>query len=373
MEIVRLKDVAKQAFAEIGAYQRGEKKVIKTGRPYIDDSFPLVNGSVITISAKSGIGKSFELATLLDNVMNRDINPDAGNYVCLNVSLEMKVLSLVLRGLNKAVGKSKRKILLEGFTDEEKELANKYYKQLMDDRFFISQVPTTPNKFYNAAREFCLSHSDKDTILISADHIALFGADGGKGKNQTIEELIERTNDLKMEFPNVIFIYLSQMNSDSNSRVQEKNIQSQPRDTDLYYSQFTFQVSDYVVVITNPYKQGITEYTKVNKQRYKHLEKYFVSTDTKGRASLKTLGVLYYHLLKCREAESLYIDIFAEDLNIPNIEQYEDKEEIGQGSEEIPVFDSMKEIPQNNNTLNNIAWKNHFEEDEPSGDFKPPF
>ena len=127
------------------------------------------------------------------------------------------------------------------------------------------------------------------------------------------------------------------MNSDINSRLQEKNTQSQPRDTDLYYSQFTFQVSDYVVVIVNPYKKGITEYTKINKQRYSHLEKYFTSTDNKGRVSLKTLGVLYYHLLKCREADSLYIDIFAEDLNIPNIEQYQDNE-IDSEEDAVPVF-----------------------------------
>ncbi len=342
MNIVSLKDVAKEAFTEIGAYQKGHKKVIKTNRPYIDESFPLVNGSVITISAKSGVGKSTELANLLDNIMDVSLNPDAGNYVCLNISLEMKVLSLVLRGLNKTVGKSKKKILLESFTEEEAKLANAYYKQLMDERFFISQVPTTPSKFYTASRNFCLEHSDKETILIAADHIALFGSDAGKGKNQTIEEIIERTNDLKMEFPNVIFIYLSQMNSDSNSRIQEKNIQAQPRDTDLYYSQFTFQVSDYVVVISNPYKMGITEYTKINKQRYKHLEKYFVAEDSKGRASLKTLGVLYYHLLKCREAESLYIDIFAEDLNIPNIEMYEEKEE---ESVQEPVFGKRDEEP----------------------------
>jgi uncharacterized protein YfeS len=271
------------------------------------------------------------------------------------------------------VGKSKRKILLEGFSEDEKNLANAYYKQLMDKRYYISQVPTTPNKFYNAVHDFLSEHTDKETVFISADHIALFGSDGGKGKNQTIEELIERTNDLKMEFPNVVFIYLSQMNSDSNSRVQEKNMQSQPRDTDLYYSQFTFQVSDYVVVITNPYKQGINEYSKVNKQRYKHLEKYFVSPDSKGRASLKTLGVLYYHLLKCREAESLYIDIFAEDLNIPNIEQFEEVDTPEDDVEGIPVFGKIEEKPASNSTLNKIAWENHEFKEEDSEETPPPF
>jgi replicative DNA helicase len=354
MEILKLKKVAKKAFEEIKQYQKGEKKVIKTGRPYIDDAFPLVNGSVITIAASSGIGKSYELATILDNIMNVNLNPDAGNYISLNISLEMKVLSHVLRGLNKAVGKSKKKILLEEFTEEEKALSNAYYKQMMDDRFFISQVPTTPQKYVAACREFLTEHSDKDSVFISADHIALFGSDNGKNKNQTIEDLIEKTNELKMEFPNAVFIFLSQMNSEINSRLQEKNVQSQPRDTDLYYSQFTFQVSDYVVVIVNPYKKGINEYTKINKQRYSHLEKYFTESDNKGRVSLKTLGVLFYHLLKCREADSLYIDIFAEDLNIPNIEQYQDTDD-ETSDEAVPVFRKKEELPPPdfmNRTLN---------------------
>ena len=351
MEILKLKKVAKKAFDEIKQYQSGEKKVIKTGRPYIDEAFPLVNGSVITIAAQSGVGKSTELANILDNIMDINLNPNAGDYISLNISLEMKVLSHVLRGLNKAVGKSKKRILLEEFTEEEKSLSNAYYKQMMDERFFISQVPTTPQKYITACREFLTEHKDKASVFISADHIALFGSDGGKNKNRTIEDLIEKTNELKMEFPNAVFIFLSQMNSEINSRIQEKTVQSQPRDTDLYYSQFTFQVSDYVVVIVNPYKKGINEYTKINKLRYNHLEKYFTEEDNKGRVSLKTLGVLYYHLLKCREAESLYIDIFAEELNIPNIEQYQYTEK----EDSMPVFRKKEELPPDfsNRTLTN--------------------
>ncbi|MGB5109462.1 MAG: hypothetical protein WBO07_06755 [Formosimonas sp.] len=88
----------------------------------------------------------------------------------------------------------------------------------------------------------------------------------------------------------------------------------------MYYSQFTFQVADYVAVMISPTKMGITEYTKVNPERYQNLKKFFLEEDNKGRVSLETFGVNYVHLLKCREAQGLYLDIYAEELNIPDVE-----------------------------------------------------
>ncbi len=356
MEIIKLKTLAKQAFKEIKQFQVGDKKVIKTGRPYLDDIFPVVNGSVITISAGSGVGKSYELATVIENILDRKLNPHADRYVVLNISLEMKILSIVLRGLNKHMGKSKRQILLEEFTEEEKLLAKKYYDILQDDRQYISQVPTSPNKFLAGCRVFLEEHRDKESVIIAADHIALFGSDKGQGKQQVIEDLIEDVNILKMEFPNVIFILLSQTNSEMLKRLKEKDVMSQPQPLDLYYSSFTFQVSDYVVVIVNPYKMGINEYSKINTARYEHLSKYFTEPDNKGRVSLDTLGVLYYHLLKCREADSIYKDIFAEDLNIPDIEKLRDKKQ----PSSIPTFEIKTAMPifemeHTNTTLNKIA------------------
>lgn len=321
MEIVKYGDVAKEALIEIKRFQIGELGVVTTGRPWLDNLFPVVNGSVITIGAGSGIGKSFELARILNNILDKDLNPKSENYVTLNISLEMKVRSLLLRALNKKLGKAKKDILLEEFTDEERLLANEYFISVNDDRQFISQVPTTPNKFYQGCFDFLTQHQDKESVIIAVDHIALIGADKGEGRNQVIESFIERVNDLKMQFHNVIFILLSQTNADIIKRAKDRDNMSQPQDSDLYYSNYTFQISDYVVLIFSPLKVGINEYASLNPNRYPHLSKYFLEPDKKGRVALEVFGVLYYHLLKIREGDSGFIDIYAEDLNIPDLEE----------------------------------------------------
>lgn len=345
MEILNYKDVVFEAAKEIKTYQDGFKGVIKTGRPWLDDIFPVVNGSVITIGAGSGIGKSYELARILNTILDKDVNPRSENFVTLNVSLEMRVRSLLLRALNKKLGKSKKDILLEQFTEEETALANEYFISVNDNRQYISQVPTTPSKFYAGCKTFLSQHRDKDSVIISVDHIALIGADKGEGRNQVIEAFIERVNDLKMEFENVIFILLSQTNADIIKRAKDRDNMAQPQDSDLYYSNFCFQVSDYVVVIFSPLKVGINEYASLNPDRYSHLKKYFLEPDKKGRVALEVFGVLYYHLLKIREGDSGFIDIYAEDLNIPDLENKRKDRKINKPeapSFAPPVFDSTQ-------------------------------
>lgn len=352
MQIRKFKDVAHEALEEIRQFQSGEKRIIKTGRPYLDDIFPVVNGTVITISAPSSVGKSFELMRVMNNIMDTSLNPTATNFVSLNITLEMKTFNLVLRDLNKRLRKTKVGIVTEEFSPEELALVEEYKKYISDDRQYISQDPTTPSKFYNACRQFILDNQDKESIIIGYDHLALTGADKGEGKNSTIEAVIEKVNDLKMEFKNVIFILVSQTNSDIQKRAKEKDRTSQPIQSDLYYSGFTFQISDYVVVLVNPFKLGIAEYSKLQTEHYPQLKDYFLEEDKNGRASLETYGVVYYHLLKCRESEDgQFPDIYAEDLNfgdVQKVRQQRKKEKQGTfgdlfGSADVDPLEALKQ------------------------------
>ena len=359
MQIEKFKDLTVKAFKEIKQYQTGEKGIVRTGLPYFDDLFPVVNGSVIVFSAGSGIGKSYKLAQMVDNILNTELNPTANNFAVLNISLEMRVMSLVLRGMSKQIkSKSKKEILIQEFTEEEKEQANKYFLSLQDDRVSISQVPTSPKRFYDGCKQFLEDNKDKDSVIITVDHLALISGDKGEPRNTIIENFIERINDLKMEYENVIFILLSQTNSEMQKRAQDKNIMSQPTASDLYYSQFTFQVADYVAIMINPTKYGIQEYSKVNPERYPNLEKYFLEPDKNGRVSLECYGVNYVHLLKCREAEGLYLDIYAEELNIPDAEKIREqkkKQAISTPSFSAPIFDSP---PSVSDIVKPIAFEN---------------
>jgi hypothetical protein len=337
MQIIKYKDLAKEAFKTIKDYQNGKKKVVKLGVSYFDDLFPVTNGSVITFSASSGVGKSFMLGMFKSNILDKDINPQSDNYVLLDISLEMRVMSLILRDLSKGLNKSKKDILLKRYTETELEQVKKIYEKIIgDERVYYSQESITPSTFFQACDKFLGEHKDKESVIITLDHIALTGSDKGDSRNSAIEKMNERINDLKMKYENVIFIILSQMNSDSNKRIAEKSIQSHPRDTDLYYSNFTFQISDYVAVMVSPYRMGINEYSKLYMDRYPNLQECFLLADDKGRASLKTNGVNYVHLLKCREAEQPYIDIYP---HIYNREMFEkNNDNMQQAMSAIPEF-----------------------------------
>lgn len=340
MQIQKFRDLTGQAFSEIKKYQRGEKGIVKTGLPYFDDLFPVVNGSVIVYSAGSGVGKSFQLAKMTDNILNKEMNPTCEDFAILHISLEMRVISLILRGLSKNIkSKTKKQILLEEFTEEEKELANKYFKSLQDDRVNISQVPTTPKKFYEGCKQFLEDNKSKASVIITVDHLALVQGDNGEPKNTVIEHFIEKIVDLKMQYENAIFILLSQTNSEMAKRAADKNIMSQPTASDIYYSQFTFQVADYVAIMISPMKLGIKEYSRINPERYPNLSKYFLEEDTKGRVSLETYSVNYVHLLKCREAEGLYLDIYAEEMYIPNADkERETRKKSNSSFNSTPIF-----------------------------------
>lgn len=303
---------------------------IKTLKPWLDNHFPVFPQSVITIGAGSGVGKSFELMDLMGNILDKKVNPEADDYVWLNVSLEMKVFSLLMRSLSHKTRLTKKDLLFkedEEFSDKEWDAIQDMIDELTsDDRVYISQEPTNPSSFLKACETFLKKNKKKKAVFISIDHIALFGSDSGEGRTQTIENLMMGINDLKLKYSNVIFILLSQLNGEREKRLMDRSMLSFPKGTDLYYSQFTFQISDYVYIIVNPYKDKLAEYGSFYSTRYEHLEQYYLEEDKNNRVALETIGVMYYHLLKCRDADDIdFIDLYAKELNIKGVEELRER------------------------------------------------
>ena len=324
-----------------------------------------------SINITGNSGKSFELQRVKNNIMNPAVNKDAAQFVWLDNSLEMKLISNMIRDLNGLLKKSKKKILTESFTEEEKNLVRDYSNTLSDGRFFINEEADDAITFEKGIREFLDNHKNKKAVFISIDHIALQKG-ANDSKKSAIDDIIESINRIKKDYKNVYFFVLSQLNREILRRIKEKDPISMPNRSDLYQSDTIYHISDYLYVTHNPNRLGITLFSKVNKEVYSYLAEHF--GEVKGsKASFTTFGKIFQIILKSREAAVMFKDIYIEDIEFEGKDSFVPVETAEEGSEEIPVFDSMKEMPQNNNTLNNIAWKNHFEEDEPSGDFKPPF
>jgi archaellum biogenesis ATPase FlaH len=343
MIIQKVNDLIPKAFAELKSFQQGEKKIVKTGFDCLDSHIGgLLNGDITLICGLSGHGKSEFLFKMKENLLDTELNPDAKDYVFLDISLEMKMFNKVLRGINRSVDKSKKKILFEEFSSEEKILVNQYYKSLMDDRQFVVQTSITPQEFYTSCQQFLTEHQDKKAVFISIDHILLLT---GSDKKATLDAATEYMNKLKLEFENVYFIILSQLNRSVLGRVAEKNNLSAPNSSDLFGSDFMQQASSYAIVIFNAFKVSIDQYLKVDPGYYDYLSEHFGDIDSKsGKVSFNTLGKLFYHVVKLREGDSVSKDVFIEDMRM----SAEDREKLSKTREShkapvatpTPVFNS---------------------------------
>lgn len=308
-KITELLDFEKK---ELGKYQRGIKAPVNLGRDYMVEPFGgMLPGEILVIAGHTSAGKTYELNKIKNNVMNGGINPASNNYIWVDYSLEMKLSSIMLRELAYSMSLSKREILSREFTAAEKAVAANVFSKY-DDRFYISEDPITPEQWYEEQEEFLTLHKYKDAVFITVDHMALMSGKG-LGKTQMIGLLLFYANELKLRFKNSFFIFLSQMSSTYFGRVAERSRLSQPSLSDLFYSSEIAQLADYVTVIINPSYLGMTEYSSVSPMRYNYLEKYFTE-ERKGKVSFDCEGLIFYHLLKSRESEPGFDDIFITEL-----------------------------------------------------------
>ena len=359
-----VKDVIEDSKRQLGVYQKGEKKPIVTGREWVDETFGgALPGDIITIAGMSGGGKSFETQRLKNNVMNIQLNPSAGNYIWLDFSMEMRFLSTMIRDLNRVLKKSKKRILNEPFTKEEMLLAKDYEATLADKRFFIDEDVKNFETFKKDLIAFIEQHKDKEAVWISIDHIALFKGDD---KKQTIDRVIEFVNETKKLYPNTYWVILSQLNREILKRIKERDMCALPNRGDLFQSDNMFFISDYVYVTHNPFKIGIIEFLKVNVAAYDYIAQHFTKVKD-GKTSFNTIGKIFYIVLKARENDVIYKDIFVEDIGIPGKDKYQEpkKDDIA-----APIFGA--EVSRDSEAIQSakgIGFDMSFEDDDEESPF----
>lgn len=338
MAIKSLNDVLYENMADLAAYQSGQVKPVPTGREWLDEIFNgLLPGDIVGIAGGSGAGKTHEVQELKSFIMDKTKNQDSSEFVWCDFSLEMRSMSTAVRDLNAVLKKSKKKILTEDFTEQEKEVVKDYYDNKTDGRFFIEEEVPTPDQFEEAVVEFLEEHKDKKAVFITIDHIALLKTSGDK--KSAVDGTVEVINRVKKIYKNTFWFILSQLNRNIEGRVLEKNVNAMPNRGDIYQSDTLFQVCDYLYVVHNPYKLGIKAFGRVNKEAYIHLYDHF--TEVKGNmASFDTLGRIFYIVLKMREAEPMFKNIYIKDLNIPGIERYRVEEEKAVKVTTAPKFDT---------------------------------
>ncbi len=347
--IRKVGDLAREAFVELNKLQKREKLLLKTGQEMIDCHIGgLLAGDVVVIGGLPSTGKSETLYRTLEKIMDTKINRDADKYVSLEYSMEMKMLNKLLRSTHNMLGKKKSDILFNPFNEEEAIKVANYYENLKDDRRYAVQSPVTPEEFYNMTADFCRLHKDKEAIIISADHLLLFS---GSEKQGVLEKVSECINLLKLEFPNVFFLLLSQLNRSALAVIKEKSNESIPNNSQLFGSSFMEQLASYIILITNPFKQSITQYLKVNKDRYDYLTEFYGEEDSGDRVSFETIGNLFYFVTKTRESDVPYQDLFIKKMDLSEEQLSKMKQSIDNKNTftpsypiDIPVFNSTMTV-----------------------------
>jgi replicative DNA helicase len=302
-----------ESFQEIKSYQNREKLLLNSGYDFLDGLTP---GSIVTLAGASFTGKTILMEEIKDNIMSIEYNSKADNFVWLSNSLEMTNLMTTLRGLSKELGKSKKDIMLNTFTPEERALISSYTKRKADDRFFLNEDPMTGEEFLSSIEEFCKTHSDKSLIGIDFDHVALAK---GSDKKKVMDLIFEHQNHLKKAYPNTLFLNVSQFNRDSLSRVADKSEDMKSRRNDLYQSDALFQVSDVVACLSTPYKLGVEQYRLVSPHYYDYLADHYGDFNKAGsKVSFLTYGRIFIEVLKNRFADGfaskdLFIRVIEED------------------------------------------------------------
>jgi hypothetical protein len=362
-------NLATEAFSYLKKIQTGEKPIFKTGQDFIDCHIGgLLPSDVIIISANSGVGKTKLLFDTLDLILDEEVNKNAENIVSLEYSLEMRFLNRVLRDTNKQTGKKKSDILSKEFTEEEKEVVRRYYEGLKDNRRFVVEESITPEEFYEITRNFCKKHKDREAIIVSLDHVLNLKK---SGRNEDpLETLTSYINQLRKEFPNVYFILLTQFNRSSFTTIADRNNDMVPRASMIYGSSHFEFLSAYIIAILDPFKMGVTEFMKVNTERYDWLEDYMTDEDKKGKVSFHTVGNMFYFVLKTRESDVPYRNLFIRKMDLTEEQLSKMKSEVQEKEEkhtiQTPVF-------TNDNIKPNFNLSQAFDTDDKEEDNDAPF
>lgn len=342
MPIKPLKELLTESLKTLNNYQTGVTKQIKTNRKWFDLQGGITPKTFITIFGASFSGKSTELENLKMDIMDEEINPEAKDYLWVSNSFEMTNFSTTLRDIKKLTRKQFKEILTQPFTEEEKEVLKRYRETKFDGRFFVNQEPLSADEFLKETEAFLEANQDKKLIVLDLDHAGLLRAKNDN-KKLAVDDMVEGLNALKNKYDNFVVILIAQANRAVLNRLKEKSNESRLRRDDIYMSDVLFHTSDYVIGLQNANYLGIDEYTMIKPEKYEHLSHRFTEESRNGRVSLYTEGCIFVEVLKDRNADIGYIDLYTIEINDKFNKADYKKEEVFDFK--MPVFNPPSEMP----------------------------
>lgn len=316
IEDLSTKEINK-AVRELYAFQQGKRKPIKTSYEHLNNIchggiFP---GTILTICARSGHGKSYTA-----NTIKEDILRDKSNANVLLFNWEMTIFNLMLVEIRKRTGLTYQEILnLKEPTEEQTQTIKEVADSFRNERLTIEDKSLTPKEYDEYTRHY-LSNNDGVVVIIT-DHI---GITKGSDKRIAIDELLEVQNQIKLDYSDrVSFINLAQLNRevDSTFRSTETNpLNLRLSPSYIRSSDSLMLYSDVILGQVIPEKFNMATYTAINTENerlYGHLEPHLSDKTHKTRYTLlRSENRIYYDYIKTRFEDgqpTLYCALLRED------------------------------------------------------------
>ena len=392
------------AHIDIVSIQKDKTSLLKLGIPWADEHLiGGLNNKMIFFGTRPGGGKTFNCSRVINNLLDRKINPTP--IKVLRANLEMPTSALLLRELSKTLGKKPSEILNNEYTEEERPKVQNVVNSFRDSRIQNISVALEGDSYKYMLEKFIAGVDEKDAELnrISLEkHIA----EGGEEKTfkptktkkivltdhihvyltkTVIDNLLTIQNQMKMLDKNLSFINYFQLNRETeemwletkDKKVNPKNML--PSSKSIYLTDMLQMYSDMTIGAVIPQVYELDEFAAVNKERNAHLKEHFVDNDENNKSSrLKGRNRIYYNFIKIRMIDDFDDPrIFCEVLN-PEYEEkanklmQENKNPMMTAATPIfstPIFE--KEAPITPVSLNAAFGKSFLDDKE--GDDNSPF
>lgn len=312
--LVKDNRIINDAIRTLNRFQKGDVNPIKTSFDFLNDIClgGLLPNLIISILGRPAHGKTYLASQIKEDIL-KDTTRDIG---LLYYNWEMPAFALLLTQLKKKLNKQYVDILYNEPTEQEQPIYKEVAGEFRDDRLITVERSLTPTEFDYVTRKYVSENLHKEQLFVVVDHI---GITKGTNKQQTIFEILEVMNGIKLDYPNKItFIVLGQLNREIEKlwRTRDINpINLRVTSEYVYGADAIMQYSDVIVASVIPSRAGLEEYCTIHRERNPHLEDHILISDkssNKDYVRLKGLNRVYFDTLKKRlddGSPSLYCQI----------------------------------------------------------------
>lgn len=247
-------------------------------------------GTISTLAGMSGVGKTAFINQLITEV--HDVNPH-DEIAILFFTMEMAARRIVGRTISNQTGKSIRQMYLKSTQQEIEHIRKHVMPKFIKRDITYVEYMQSPENTRRTIENFIETRSKKK-VLVVYDHSLLISKIPGFTERDTLVELVGIFNELKKTYPNSQYWIASQLNRDIEKVERVRNASTHfPTKGDIFGSEALYQFSDFVCVLHNPHKLGITAY---------------------GPSKWVTKGYIFAHLLKLRDSRPNQTVVFRDTL-----------------------------------------------------------